>query len=252
MDGSRPSPVSRRNRVSSSFGRRALDALGQKPRHLYRSNETVFTIIQQWSNVGNDRGRGRRWAESQWPTATRPRLARKPRAVGGEKPGHGEGLLSSPPLSSLPGFGSRILIRNFTSRARAPRSRSKENGRGKREKKNNAASAPRLIGNEITCFFEIARSYPPSQRGNVGRDCPPSLFETFYIQECRSNSRVNFDNDGQKEGLEGTKERILIESRYANQRTSVLSTASGLYHFMLWIPRAAPLHRVLAPVSRGD
>lgn len=87
---------------------------------------------------------------------------------------------------------------------------------------------------------------------NVGRDCPPSLFETFYIQECRSNSRVNFDNDGQKEGLEGTKERILIESRYANQRTSVLSTASGLYHFMLWIPRAAPLHRALAPVSRGD
>lgn len=160
----------------------------------------------------------------------------------------GSSLLPSP----LPGFGSRILIRNFTSRARAPRSRSKENGRGKREKKNNAASAPRLIGNEITCFFEIARSYPPSQRGNVGRDCPPSLFETFYIQECRSNSRVNFDNDGQKEGLEGTKERILIESRYANQRTSVLSTASGLYHFMLWIPRAAPLHRALAPVSRGD
>lgn len=78
-----------------------MDALGQKPRHLYRSNETVFTIIQQWSNVGNDRGRGRRWAESQWPTATRPRLARKPRAVGGEKPGHGEGLLSSPLLSRV-------------------------------------------------------------------------------------------------------------------------------------------------------
>lgn len=47
-----------------------------------------------------------------------------------------------------------------------------------------------------------------------------------------------------------TKERfrpILIEW----QRTSVLTTASGLY-FMLWIPRAAPLHRALAPVSRGD
>lgn len=59
----------RRNRVSSSFAfpreeDGAFDALGQKPRHLYRSNETVFTIIQQWNNVGNDRGRGRRrWVE---------------------------------------------------------------------------------------------------------------------------------------------------------------------------------------------
>lgn len=75
----------------------ASDALGRKPRHLYRSNETVFTIIQQWNNVGNDRGRER---ERESRNGPRLRLARKPREEG-EKPGHGEGLLLSSPLLSL-------------------------------------------------------------------------------------------------------------------------------------------------------
>lgn len=110
-----------------------------------------------------------------------------------------------------------------------------------------------MIGNEITCFFEIAHSHRHWRERGVSSRFPlprRSIFKSVIpILE-----RVNFDNHFGKNNdskiRSKKKERfrpILIEW----QRTSVLTTASGLY-FMLWIPRAAPLHRALAPVSRGD
>lgn len=152
----------RRNRVSSSFAfpreeDGTFDALGQKPRHLYRSNETVFTIIQQWNNVGNDRGRGRRrWVElgrvtmaHGYAPSPSEKAARSGRGEAGTR--RGSSLrLSSLPSSSLPAFGSRILIRNFTSRARAPRCRvlvlrKTEEDEGRKERKKEREGERRKI-----------------------------------------------------------------------------------------------------------
>lgn len=68
-----------------------------------------------------------------------------------------------------------------------------------REKENNTASAPRLIGNEITCFLEIAHSHRGGKnvQGVPLKLIPPSSSSIFKsVIPILELEPVNFDNHG--------------------------------------------------------